>query len=100
MQVELPTQWDSERNNGGDKDNKDSDEDEDAVSKNEENNAEHAAKVKHLNEVFNTRRQEVLSTLIDRLGPKNSDLENTLNAQLVLSELVENKKIYKKITEV
>jgi hypothetical protein len=100
MQVELPAQWDSERNNGGDKDNKDSDDDEDAVSKNEENNAEHAAKVKHLNEVFNSRRQEVLSTLIDRLGPKNSDLENTLNAQLVLSELVENKKIYKKITEV
>ena len=100
MQVELPAQWDSERNTGADKDNKDSDDDEDAVSKNEENNAEHAAKIKHLNEVFNTRRQEVLSTLIDRLGPKNSDLENTLNAQLVLSELVENKKIYKKITEV
>ena len=100
MQVDLPAQWDSERINGGDKDNKDSDDDEDAASKNEETNAEHAAKVKHLNEVFNTRRQEVISTLIDRLGPKNTDLENTLNAQLVLSELVENKKIYKKITEV
>ncbi len=99
MQVDLPTQWDADRINGGDKDNKDSDEEEDAVSKNEETNVELIAKVKHLNEVFNTRRQEVISTLIDRLGPKNTDLENTLNAQLVLSELVENKKIYKKITE-
>ena len=92
MQVELPSQWDISGE-------KDSDEDEDAVSKHEETTAEVTAKIKALNEIFNHCRQEVITTLIDHLGPKNADLENTLNAQLVLTELVENKKIYKRITE-
>jgi len=52
MQVELPNQWDLDRINGGDKD-KDSEEEEDAVSKNEENNAELNAKIKALNDTLN-----------------------------------------------
>lgn len=35
--------------------------------------------------------------MIDRLGAKNKDFENCLNAQSVLTELIDNKKIYKRI---
>ena len=49
--------------------------------------------------IFNSKRQEVLQTLIDRLGPKSLDFENVLNAQAVLIELIDNKKVYKRLID-
>jgi|LauGreDrversion4_2_1035121.scaffolds.fasta_scaffold179408_2 hypothetical protein len=50
-----------------------------------------------MRQILNERRQEVISTLIDRLGPKGFDFESVLNAQTVLTELGDSKKIYKRI---
>lgn len=41
-------------------------------------------------EVLNKKRQEVIQTLIDRLGSKNKDYENCLNANTILMELSEH----------
>jgi hypothetical protein len=41
-------------------------------------------------EVLNRKRQEVLTTLIDFLGPKNSDFEKCLNAHLDLLEVADS----------
>ena len=50
-------------------------------------------------EVLNRRRQEVVSVLIDRLGLKNKDFENTLNAQAILLEIADNEMLFGKLVE-
>lgn len=43
-----------------------------------------------MTEVLNQKRQEVVETLMDRLGPGNDSFESCLNAHMVLFELSEN----------
>lgn len=53
-------------------------------------------------EVLGLKRQEVVATLIERLGcpaDKKEDLENCLNANMVLSELAESEQLYPKLVE-
>lgn len=50
-----------------------------------------------MRQILNERRQEVIFSLIESLGPKGTDFENVLNAQTVLCELSDTKKIYKRI---
>ena len=37
--------------------------------------------------------------MINRLGPKCTDFESVLNAQTVLTELADSKKVYKRIID-
>lgn len=50
-------------------------------------------------EVLNTKRQEVINALIDRLSAKNKDFENCLNANSILLELSDNQLMFAKLIE-
>ena len=43
-----------------------------------------------MTEVLAQKRQEVIATLIERLGTSNKDYENCLNANMILTELSDN----------
>ncbi len=92
MQVKVPSQ----EKMFGEKPESDAEEGESPDTKipepDEPVNAEQKMKI-----TLNLKRQEVISTLIDRLGAKNKDFENCLNAQTILTELIDSKKIYKRI---
>ena len=47
-----------------------------------------------IQEVLNQKRHEVIGVLIDRVGSKNADFENCLNAHLILMELTENETLF------
>jgi len=52
-----------------------------------------------MTEVLNQKRQEVIETLMDRLGPTNKNFENCLNAHMILNELSDNEQLYGKLAE-
>ena len=92
MQVKNPSQ----DKISGDKES-DGDEAESPVKAAEKLQPENMTTEQQLHQIHNEKRQEVISTLIERLGPKSTDFESVLNAQTVLSELSDSKKIYKRI---
>ena len=92
MQVKIPSQ----EKMSGDKES-DGDEAESPVKAAEELQPENMTTEQQMRQILNEKRQEVISTLIERLGPKSTDFESVLNAQTVLSELSDSKKIYKRI---
>ena len=92
MQVKIPSQ----EKMSGDKES-DGDEAESPVKAAKELQPENMTTEQQMRQILNEKRQEVISTLIERLGPKSTDFESVLNAQTVLSELSDSKKIYKRI---
>jgi len=92
MQVKIPSQ----EKMSGDKES-DGDEAESPVKQAEELQPENMTTEQQMRQILNEKRQEVISTLIERLGPKSTDFESVLNAQTVLTELSDSKKIYKRI---
>ena len=82
----------------GDKES-DGDEVESPVKAAEESLPESMTTEQQMRQILNEKRQEVIYTLIERLGPKCTDFESVLNAQTVLSELSDSKKIYKRIID-
>lgn len=82
----------------GDKES-DGDEAESPVKAAEESQPENMTTEQQMRQILNEKRQEVIYTLIERLGPKCTDFESVLNAQTVLSELSDSKKIYKRIID-
>jgi hypothetical protein len=94
MQVKIPSQ----EKMFGDKES-DNDEAESPVKAAEESQPENMTTEQQMRQILNEKRQEVIHTLIERLGPKCTDFESVLNAQTVLSELSDSKKIYKRIID-
>lgn len=52
-----------------------------------------------MTEVLTQKRQEVIATLIERLGTSNKDYENCLNANMILTELSDNEQLFGKLVE-
>jgi hypothetical protein len=52
-----------------------------------------------MTDILNQKRQEVVETLMDRLGPANKSFENCLNAHMVLAELSDNDQLFGKLAE-
>lgn len=52
-----------------------------------------------MNEILNSKRQEVIYQLIEKLSHRNKDFENCMNAHAVLQELTENGQTYAKLIE-
>jgi hypothetical protein len=94
MQVKIPSQ----EKMYGDKES-DGDEAESPVKAIEDSQPENMTTEQQMRQILNEKRQEVISTLIDSLGPKCADFESVLNAQAVLTELSDSKKIYKRIID-
>ena len=92
MQVKNPSQ----DKISGDKES-DGDEAESPVKAAEKLQPENMTTEQQLHQIHNEKRQEFISTLIERLGPKSTDFESVRNAQTVLTKLSDSKKIYKRI---
>ena len=50
-------------------------------------------------EILAEKKQEVIQYLIEALSRKNKDLERTLNAQMVLTELADNETTFGNLVE-
>ena len=94
MQVKIPSQ----EKMFGDKESE-GEEAESPVKTGEDNEPQSLNTEQQMRQILNEKRQEVISTLIDRLGPKCTDFESVLNAQTILQELADSKKIYKRIID-
>jgi len=95
MQVKIPSQ----EKMFGEKESEGEEAESPAKTGEENNECQVLNTEQQMRQILNEKRQEVFATLIDRLGPKCTDFESVLNAQTVLSELGDTKKIYKRIID-
>ena len=99
MQIKITGQASGERGRvSSDYDNKTDDEEE--KSKDNQEKEVFSPQEQIMNEVLNTKRQEVIVSLIDCLSAKNKeDFEACLNAHQVLTELTENEITFGKLIQ-